>query len=472
MFRTVLLKELHDHFVSLRFQAGFLLAFVLVSAAAFVLSSGFERCRLEQVEQQRREDDLLRRYAHLNRLGAMMNVPQPPPRLVLVEGIPTDAGVESLDGNPTAELLPSMDLATIVGFIFSLFAIVLGFDAVNGERERGTLRLILTNRVRRFTVLAAKWAGGMMVLATALAASLAAGCAIVVVRAAVSWNTADWLSVAGLYATSLLYCGAFFSLALAFSSLARRSSVSVLASVFAWVLLALIVPNLSPYAAARLVPLPSIAALDRDTGYITSEERDALVESELAGVRKQFEMDASVHPGELQAQLEQRLKTDPAFRARYEQFRKEAERVVTEVNRRQGARADRLRENLKARSRRQFELSRRLSYASPLPPFSYASAELALAGFEERKRFDQQTAAYEHMLDDYVWRRYAEEQRKNPAFGYNDYLDVGNRPRFLYQPAPSADRIEAALPYAGLLAAWNALFAFAAVIGFVRFDAR
>ena len=51
---------------------------------------------------------------------------------------------------------------------------VLGFDLVNGERERGTLRLVLSNQVRRSTLLAAKWAGGMLVLVVAFVTSIVA----------------------------------------------------------------------------------------------------------------------------------------------------------------------------------------------------------------------------------------------------------------------------------------------------------
>jgi len=37
MIKELILKELRDHLLSLRFQVGFLLVFVLLSTAAFVL---------------------------------------------------------------------------------------------------------------------------------------------------------------------------------------------------------------------------------------------------------------------------------------------------------------------------------------------------------------------------------------------------------------------------------------------------
>lgn len=351
MFGTLILKELRDHVLSLRLQAGLLVAFVLISASAFVLSTGYERRRIELVEQQRHEDDVLRSYAHLNRLGAMIAAAKPPGPLVLVRGLENEPGTETLDSNPMNELFAPMDLASVIAVIFSLLAIVLGFDAVNGERECGTLRLILSNGVRRFTVLAAKWTGGMVVLATALAGSLAAGYAIVLARSGTHWTGDDWFSAAGLFFVPLLYTGAFFSLALAFSAFTRRSAVSVIASVFTWVLLVLIVPNISPYVAARIVPLPSLAALEHDTSYITSEERDRAIESEWRPVAQPYKSDPDLAEawGERpSASVQRRLDSDPAFKARFEQLRKDFERIVTEVNRRQQAKAGRLMENYKS----------------------------------------------------------------------------------------------------------------------------
>ena len=59
--------------------------------------------------------------------------------------------------NPLSVLSPSMDLVFFVGVIMSLLAVVFGYDAVAGEKERGTLRLMLTYPVPRDTVLLGKW---------------------------------------------------------------------------------------------------------------------------------------------------------------------------------------------------------------------------------------------------------------------------------------------------------------------------
>ncbi len=472
MIRTLVLKELHDHLLSLRFQLGFLLALVLVSGAAFVLSTDYRRATEERYQRLRAENEFVRRYAHLNRITSALDTSRPPSPVVLVRGLRNDSGIEVLDSNPMPDLFGSLDLAAIVTVVFSLFGIVLGFDAVNGERERGTLRLALSNPLRRFEVLAAKWLAGNLVLALALAASLAAGAAIVLAVSGAHWSAAEWGAAVAIGAFSLLYAGAFFSLALLASTLARRSSISVLAAVFAWVLLVVVVPNISPYIAAQFVRVSSVAAVERDIQYVISDQRDevgrALSRKVYQKYRGVFDMEEAQTPAG-----KQRLASDPAYRKLYEQVRDELEHAWDEANRIQGEKGERMTEADNNCRAEQFRLSQRISYASPSPAFLYAATDLALTGFRSREEYTKQVDAYRRgPLRAYFERRYREEQAKNPAFGWDSFLDISGRPRFTYLPSRLSDRLSASMRYAGMLAAWNAAFVLGAVVAFVRYDVR
>jgi ABC-type transport system involved in multi-copper enzyme maturation permease subunit len=498
MFYELVLKELRDHLLSLRFQVGVLLALGVISASAFVLSAQYRRENHEYWLRIQQNDEFLSKYSHLNRVSNVLEPLKPPSPLVLVEGLPAQANAQTLDSNPMPDLFRPADLATAVGFIFSLLGIVLGFDAINGEKERGTLRLMLANRLRRFDVISAKWMGGMLVLAASLLAAWLAAILVVGVESGAHWSADEAFSMAALGAFSLLYSGAFFTLALAFSTLARRSSVSVLSSLLMWMLLVFVLPNVSPYLAAQVVRVPSLAALQRDIQYITSEERDNLAR---AGTEKVFEQLgcnwlssrlAECSPSgvavegparrkftlefgdadEPTAAVKQRAASDPAFRRFYEKLRKGNEEVLTEVNRKQGEKAERLQAAWRARADRQFELSKDLSYSSPLAPFIYAATDLTLTGFMSQRQFQQQAGAYWESLDKYLWARYHEEQAKNPTYNVNDFLNVSTRPRFTYVPAHFSERLAETSPFAAMLLGWSLAFFVAAVLGFLSFDVR
>ena len=51
------------------------------------------------------------------------------------------------ESNPVFSVFGALDLTFIVKIVLSLFAILFTYDAIVGEKERGTLKLTLSNRV-------------------------------------------------------------------------------------------------------------------------------------------------------------------------------------------------------------------------------------------------------------------------------------------------------------------------------------
>jgi ABC-type transport system involved in multi-copper enzyme maturation permease subunit len=466
MIGKILAKELLEHLLSLRFQAGFVLALVLVSVSAFALSSSYERRQEEVAERHRLENELLATYGHFNRFKTVVQAMRPPSPAVVIRNVPT--GIETLDSDPMVELFPPMDLTAVVAVILSLLGVVLGFDSINGEKERGTLRLMLANRVRRTDVLFAKWVAGLVLLAFVLVTALLAAAVIVLLRARVEWTAADWVAGGMNGILAFLYCSVFFTLAVSLSAVIRRSGVSVLAALLAWAVFVSVVPNISPYLAAQVVRIPSIAALERDVQYVTSEERDVIGEAAARAVWERYPM---LH-GLSSAERERRSKVDPEFRDYWMRYSAEWDGAWAETNRKQEEKARQMREARDAIANRQFALSRIISHASPLPPLVYGATALADTGFSSVESFKRQSAAYREVLDEYSRARLAEEQRNGRSVGYNDFLDLATRPRFQYQPAPLSARLEGALPSAGILAGWILGLLLLGVIGIQRFDVR
>ena len=159
-------------------------------------------------------------------------------------------------------------------------------------------------------------------------------------------------------------------------------------------------------------------------------------------------------------------------RAEDEFVRDEVQAAWDRVNEQQRAKADRLLSDGRARSEQQVGLSRRLAAGSPLPSLIFALTELADGGFRSHERYQRQADAYDRSLESFMDRRFAEEERCEPTFSVNDFLDLSGRPRFQYHDSPLKERIAAALPHAFLLAAWTAVFLLTAAVAFLRYDVR
>ena len=126
-------------------------------------------------------------------------------------------------------------LVSLVIYLVPLIALVLGFDAIVGERERGSLDLLLSMPITRLELLLGKYFG----LAAALAFSTIAGFGLVAIVLSTQLDLAALFHYAGFMLSSVLLGCAFLSLAVMLSVFAAdrtRASGLAIASWFFFVL--------------------------------------------------------------------------------------------------------------------------------------------------------------------------------------------------------------------------------------------
>lgn len=126
-------------------------------------------------------------------------------------------------------------LVSLVIYLIPLIALVLGFDAIVGERERGSLDLLLSMPITRFELILGKYLG----LAAALAFSTVAGFGLVAVVLSAQLDLGALFHYFGFMASSVLLGMAFLSLAVMLSVFAAdrtRASGLAIAMWFFFVL--------------------------------------------------------------------------------------------------------------------------------------------------------------------------------------------------------------------------------------------
>lgn len=126
-------------------------------------------------------------------------------------------------------------LVSLVIYLIPLIALMLGFDAVVGERERGTLDLVLALPITRLELLLGKYIG----LAAALTLSTLGGFGLVALMLVAQVGVGALVPYAGFIASAVLLGLAFLSLAVMVSVLASdraRASGQAIALWFFFVL--------------------------------------------------------------------------------------------------------------------------------------------------------------------------------------------------------------------------------------------
>ena len=121
-------------------------------------------------------------------------------------------------------------LVSLVIYLLPLIALILGYDAIVGERERGSLELLLSMPITRIELLLGKFLG----LALALAVSTVAGFGLAGALVLYQSGAAALYHYAGFLLSALLLGLAFLSLAVMISALARDRVQASGAAIGLW----------------------------------------------------------------------------------------------------------------------------------------------------------------------------------------------------------------------------------------------
>ena len=260
MFLILLRRELLTNLMAFRFFVTTFVCLLLVIANSIVLIEDYEnRLKAYNVAVQVHRDKAINAptYSYIE-----STVDRPPnPLSIFNQGfdrrlgnkietyrnvVPTlwDAELHGSD-NPFLNLLSSIDLVFIFQVVLSLLASLFAYDAIAGEREGGTLRLMMTTSVSRGKIILAKYISAMGCLVIPFLASLALAQILFVVSGSLFFSVNDWIRIGGIFATTIVYLSAFYLIGLLISVVFQRTSTALIFSMFIWVVLVLIYPSLS-----------------------------------------------------------------------------------------------------------------------------------------------------------------------------------------------------------------------------------
>ena len=155
--------------------------------------------------------------------------------------------------NPFRHLLADIDLVSIFQILLSLLALVFAYDAIAGDRENGTLRLILVNPVGRGLIVLSKYLGAMLCLTLPLLMSFLLALLLQLQSSTIHYNPDDLLRIGGIFLTTVTYTSTFYLIGLFISSIIRHTATSLIVSMFIWVVLTLLYPNVSLFLVNRFI---------------------------------------------------------------------------------------------------------------------------------------------------------------------------------------------------------------------------
>ncbi len=276
MIWTIAKRELFSNIIKFRFLISLILCLVLIATSTFVLTMDYTiRLRDHNDKLYAGAEYLKTVKVHSQIKGGVDRPPSPLGFLcigserefgdtiqgVSYRGVPREA-IGQGSRNPLTGVFSSLDIAVIVQVILGILAFLLAYDAISGEREAGTLAVMLSNPVPRHHVLLGKLLGGMISIVVPIIAGMLAGLIVALSFDSVALDASVWARTGLVFLGSMLYLSALFMIGLFVSTRTRISATSLVIVLFIWVISVVLLPNMIPHVARHIRKVEDKATVD------------------------------------------------------------------------------------------------------------------------------------------------------------------------------------------------------------------
>ena len=262
----IIQREFVSNVLTSRFMIGFIVCLMSTAAAVFVQVADYEKrlaayhTALQGHQEEKRTWDL---YSQINpkahrkpNLLSIFNVGMEKSgadmvSIQLATPIWEKEAQKHGSDNPFLSIFLSVDVTFVFKIVMSALAILFAYNTISGEREDGTLKLVLSNPVPRDALVLGKYLGGMLSLFPIVVVSFTVGIVIAYASPATDFDVGDLLRLFMVLVVSLLYVSICYLLGLYLSVWTKEAATTLILSMFIWGILTIVYSNVATFAVAK-----------------------------------------------------------------------------------------------------------------------------------------------------------------------------------------------------------------------------
>ena len=482
-------KELKNIIQSPKFAATFLVCTVLILTSVFIGIREYQNTVAQYEANRQIVQEDARQASSWNRVRNIAHR-TPDPMQIFVSGLHFDVGRLSsistfsdvkltrspYSDEPIFAIFRFIDFAFIVQIVLSLFAILFTYDAINGERESGTLKLAFANSVSRVNYLLGKFVGIWAGLVIPLLIPVLLGLLLLMLFN-IELSSDNWVAISSLIGLSVLYITFFIGLGLLVSSLTRHSSLSFLLLLVIWISSVMIIPRAGVIAAGQIVPIESVAQIEAKQAAFQKSAWDEWGQKSGDTWRRRNQEMEGMTPEERTAYRDDRewewLEED-------DKARKDMQQSITDNNRR-------LLEEVSNKKKQQEEIAFSLARLSPASSFRLAAMNIAATDIDLKNRYEESMRSYRDDFKTFVDKKQAESGNSggfrmsfnsgsgisiNTGRGDDTGIDTSEIPQYTSPEVTSSASIANSIFDFGLLGIFIVLCFGGTFIAFLKYDMR
>jgi len=338
----------------------------------------------------------------------------------------------------------SPDLTFIVQFLLSFFAIVLTFNSLTFEKEKGTLRLVFSNSIKRAYLILTKYLSALITVVFPLLFGLIISLILLNLTGVISFSFSIFFDFLFFFLISLFYISFFILLGIFCSTVTHSSKNSLVLCLLFWILLVVIFPK----SAGLLLNLKHFEVP-------TEKQIEEVAERTYRGIWDSYS-NVPHYAGEgweESTKLNVKIsgEAQEAKQEIYDHYlRKKINAVLT---------------------------LKRINSISPASLFEYSASSIAGTGLFHFQNLWTQVKHYQNDFIDFFKREDMKDEESYHLFFHPDYLsrkpaDFNKIPKFEEKEIRKAARLKDTLQYTGILAFYNLLLFILVFYRFSKYDVR
>jgi ABC-type transport system involved in multi-copper enzyme maturation permease subunit len=487
MLKTLIRKEITETILDLRFWIVTVLFLILIPLGMYVSRIDYER-RLANYQQEHQmyrqhygrdvgpyvEAQGFRPPSVLSIFALGLDPFMPDKAITSRSGLVRAAKEPGID-NPESLLFGKADYLFNVSFIVSLAALIFTFNRISGEREKGTLRLMISGSTRRGEILLAKIFGNYLVLLVPFVIAFLAALIILNTSSAISFRTSEFIfPLLTIILITLLFIIVMVSLGICVSTLTRGSMGSIMMLFLVWVMAVLGIPKISPMIAEAVYPVESRNVVDL-AQRIAQED----IEGEFNKKKEELFERCCTEFGTTWEDIAVEPRTD-AEKQVYAKYDREVLVLDSECQKRVADAIRMLEQDYRNRRNVQASLAANLSRISPVSCYTYLISGISSTGTAEPDKFTENAERYQEQVkaaiyDNWVVKTYRMgEPMPNIRVQRTEGFDQSKAsiPEMKYEYTPIAEVLRAGWVDILLLFVFNILFFAIAFWRFNKYDVR
>ena len=273
-FNVLFTHEIHQQFKSFKFITILMLAFIVSLSVSYVRINDYKEKYATYQDEVKRAEEKLKNVQVYSELEVALFV-TPNPLSIFSKGIDDMVGnkavvsathypgIESTSqkANPFLNLFADIDIVGVVK-LFSIFIILMAAGSIAGEREGKTLQMIFVTNVKRVEFFLSKYLAFTVVVLCSAVTIFIIPVLMIITDHQITTGIAFIPGVVMLLFTSLMYLSVFILLSLFVSAKMATAAQSVLTTLFIWLGIVYIYPQITTTLSKSIYKSPSKIELD------------------------------------------------------------------------------------------------------------------------------------------------------------------------------------------------------------------